>query len=410
MIESEAAFEQRCKEINPDGSFHRSLDAQQVRTFRTLAFSMGTPQSPPTEAQFDAFASAVFSAGPTLGQKAMLRHLHFEATTLVVQTYRDLVNQDTSEGVSSKKLPVPEKRARLNTQQARLGGIAIEGELEPAYQLLDATNQQYESGVLVWLPPSKCPKREVEIIAGFKEKPGTVQVENNMLKVGAATPALDCDISDSLRVQWAWMRRGIAYDQCRMISWSVHQRWIQKLLDSLSQVPPPGYAATSIAQCLRADKELFLLMAREAVPPFKVNASGISPLDAHVARLSTDPRIQQHLLPVPKSVAPAASSTVIGLDAGEFAKSATAKRAAKAKAMLKAKAKAGPKNKPEALKKYDTRTPDGNQCWDFNLDGGCDRETKKNGKGIPCCEKGLHTCACCKKAGHSLVNCRAKKE
>ena len=165
----------------------------------------------------------------------------------MVQTYRDLVNQDTSEGVSSKKLPVPEKRARLNTQQARLGGLAIEGELEPAYQLLDATNQQYESGVLVWLPPSKCPKREIEIIAGFKEKPGAVQVENNMLKVGAATPALDCDISDSLRVQWAWMRRGIAYDQCRMISWSVHQRWIQKLLDSLSQVPPPGYAATSIA-------------------------------------------------------------------------------------------------------------------------------------------------------------------
>ena len=78
-------------------------------------------------------------------------------------------------------------------------------------------------------------------------------------------------------------------------------------------------------------------MAREVVPPFKVNASGISPLDAHVARLSTDPRIQQHLLPVPKSVAPAASSTVIGLDAGEFAKSATAKRAAKAKAKLKAK-------------------------------------------------------------------------
>ena len=72
MIDSEAAFEQGCKEINPDGSFHRSLDAQQVRTFRTLAFSMGTPQSPPTEAQFDAFANAVFSAGPTLGQKAML--------------------------------------------------------------------------------------------------------------------------------------------------------------------------------------------------------------------------------------------------------------------------------------------------------------------------------------------------
>ena len=65
------------------------------------------------------------------------------------------------------------------------------------------------------------------------------------------------------------MGRGIANDQRRMVIWATHHRWVQKLLDVLSQVPPPGYAVI-----VRADKELFLVMAREAAPPYKVDATG----------------------------------------------------------------------------------------------------------------------------------------
>ena len=81
LIESVAAFRQRCDEIQADGTLRTSLIRAGVDSFSKLAFSVGTPQTPPTEAQFDAFATQVFGAGVNVGQTASLKRLHFESTT-----------------------------------------------------------------------------------------------------------------------------------------------------------------------------------------------------------------------------------------------------------------------------------------------------------------------------------------
>ncbi|CAE7364882.1 NaCP60E, partial [Symbiodinium necroappetens] len=272
----------RCAELREDGSLHEGLAAQRIKTYRSLAFSMGTPSAAPSEDQFKELAAKVFAvADPSIGDLADIRQLHFEATTLVIQTYKEMVSQESSDGAPLRKLPVPEKRARRENQQGRLSGITMEGELDPAYQLIDACNHQMESSVLYWLPPSKCPKRDVEVIQGFKEKPATLQVEHNVVKMGHQSTPVECDVSDSLKCQWAWMRRGLAYDQCKMITYNVHQRWIQRLLDCLSQ-------------------ELFLLMSRENLKTFRGNAAGELPLDNLINRLSYDQRVQQFLLPMIK--------------------------------------------------------------------------------------------------------------
>ena len=174
----------------------------------------------------------------------------------------------------------------------------MDGELDPAYQLIDACNHQMENAVIYWLALSICPKREVEVIAGFKEKPSTLQVENNTVKIGNPAVTVECDTSDSLKCQWAWMRRGLAYDQCRMISYNVHQKWIQRLLDCLSQMPPPGFAGVTLSQCIRADKEIFLMMSQEGLLSFKPRASGKPPLYAMMTRLSYDVRVAQFVLPM----------------------------------------------------------------------------------------------------------------
>ena len=88
-----------------------------------------------------------------------------------------------------------------------------------------------------------------------------------------------------------------------MISHSTHQKWIQKLLDSLSTMPPPGYVPITLAQCIRADKEMFLLMSQENLPSFKPGADGGKPLDSLMARLMYDVRVSQFLLPLPKGQA-----------------------------------------------------------------------------------------------------------
>ena len=113
VVGSEASFEGRCSELRKDGSLHDGLSAQRIKTYRSLAFSMGTPSAPPSEDEFKELASKVFAvADPSIGDLADLRQLHFEATTLVIQTYKEMVSQESSGGAPLRKLPVPEKRAR----------------------------------------------------------------------------------------------------------------------------------------------------------------------------------------------------------------------------------------------------------------------------------------------------------
>ena len=89
LVESEAAFKHRCDELSSDGSLHVAMGREGILTLSGLAFSIGTPQTAPTETQFDTFANRLFPAGPTLGQSSMVRRLHFEATTLIVASLRN---------------------------------------------------------------------------------------------------------------------------------------------------------------------------------------------------------------------------------------------------------------------------------------------------------------------------------
>ena len=67
LVESNAAFSQRCNEVEP--TLVALLAAQNITTFSGLAFAMGTPQSAPSDQQFDTLARTVYGAGATLGQQ-----------------------------------------------------------------------------------------------------------------------------------------------------------------------------------------------------------------------------------------------------------------------------------------------------------------------------------------------------
>ena len=399
LVESTAAFNQRCDEIVEDGSLRTSLDAQGIRSHSAMAFSMGTPQMTPTEEQFVVLAQRIFGAGYSVGQMSALRRLHFESTTLVISMVRERVTSDSADkGDAARKIPLAEKRQRKEDQMARLTGISMVGELDPSHALLDLANQMLESGAIVWLAPSKCSKRDDEVQQVLKDSKSSVQVENAQLKVGPSTDTVEAEWNSELKFQWCMMRRGLAMDQCRVLSWGIHQQWVNYMLNLLSRPVSPGFQQIKLEQLVRADREMWTILAQEVTGSLKMTGNDI-PLDAHVKRLTTDPRVTVLLLPLP-------SNQKVSEPAGGPTRPAPTRPAAAApKRQGKRKTRAE-RGCPDELKKYNMKVSSGQVCWNYNLKDGCQLPT--NGKPARC-QRGLHICANCHKPGHSVVACRDVK-
>ena len=242
----------------------------------------------------------MFGASPALGKIASLRDLHFEATTYVAQAFKDQVSEGSENQL--KRLPMPEKTARAQAQQMRLAGVDISGEMQPSHALIDKCNTMYESGALHWLPPSVRSKRDAEVAIGITEKPGVLQ---DSLKLASPPAKIPVDVSSPLALQWAWKRRGIALDQCSLLSWSVNEVFVSRMLNLLSSPVPAGYSMVQPSQLIRADKEIWTLLAREVSPPYKLKADGSKPLDAP-SKAMVDARIQVWLMPAGKGATPVA--------------------------------------------------------------------------------------------------------
>ena len=81
LVDSEAAFEQRLGEVIQDAAVRVAIQNQGLRSFSALAFSCGTPQSPPSDEVFRAFADNVLPAGYNMATFSSFRRLHCEAAT-----------------------------------------------------------------------------------------------------------------------------------------------------------------------------------------------------------------------------------------------------------------------------------------------------------------------------------------
>ena len=177
LVDSTAAFTLRCDEIDDTKQLGILLGRQGINTFSSLAFAIGTPNQPPTDAVFDQFAQRVFTL-PSMGQTGKLRRLHFESQTYVLAQLKVAVSSDPSSG--AKKLPVPEKQARIADLKHRLNGVVLEGEKEPAYSLIDLCQTIYDTGNIVWIHPSKCHKRDSEVKASVKDPKQIVKVNHRL--------------------------------------------------------------------------------------------------------------------------------------------------------------------------------------------------------------------------------------
>ena len=185
------------------------------------------------------------------------------------------------------------------------------------------------------------------------------------------------------------------------VPWKEHDLYTQTLMAYLNTEPAAGMPRVSVAQVIRADREVWTIMNREIQTPVTAkNASGVPVMAEALSRLVNDPRAIVHLVALPvhsndKGVPPPPTPSV-------------------PRPANKAKTKAGKHKRassmiPESLKGCTCRIKESPICLGFNLEEGCSLETQP-GKPAPRGVKGFHVCAYCHKAGHSFTHCRQRSK
>ena len=143
-----------------------------------------------------------------------------------------------------------------------------------------------------------------------------------------------------------------------VFSWSVHQHWVNYMLNLLSRPVNPGFQQVKLYQLVRADRELWTLLAQEITGSLKMDGNEV-PLDKHVTRLSIAPRVTMLLLPLP------ANQNVVEVpDKPKPApKAAPVRPAPKGSTKHKTRAE---RSCPKELRQYTTKVAAGQICWSYN--------------------------------------------
>ena len=118
---------------------------------------------------------------------------------------------------------------------------------------------------------------------------------------------------------------------------------------------------------VKADRELFTIMANEIKRSLRPLPTGILPMDEAMKQLRVDPRVTMHLLPLPKSKA-------LGSDkrGNEDVVNPKSDPKLKAPRPKKPPTKKAAEMCPDELKGHHQRDESNeNICWAFNLTNGC---------------------------------------
>lgn len=308
LVDSEAHFEARANEYGVPPAFLQALRREGITTVGHLAFAVFRPGAEFNEREFDNWAQGVNNNVPlTMGAAAAVRRLHYECEVIMTSTIRSTV--ETPDSSTPKAIPFAEKTARMDQIKLRLQGLNIAGTGEPSHALLDECAHQFETRVLKYLEPAKCTSRENEITAGRTDK--KLKLDAGSLSIKESKTMPDETESTTYNLATCLRRRGIAYDFANLISFRAHELYVERLLRHISLEPPPAYQHVTLAQVMRADKEVFTFLAHN-VADIRPDANNVRPLDAALEDALKDYNTTFHLLPLPKAqtVEPAARKNV----------------------------------------------------------------------------------------------------
>ena len=391
LIESEAHFSQRAQEINLGAGVLRALKQNGIATLGSLAYAFGQPGQPLDEGAFGEWAKGIAGEGISLGDLSALKRALFESQTMVLAALRDQVSNPDSQG--ARRLPDAEREKRMDNLKTSLVGVIVEGPLEPSHALLELCANQYQANQLQYIKPEKCTSRMHEITTG---KPSTkeLQLEANKLVVREHVEVSEMTIHNSLLLQEAFKRRGLAYVFSNSVSHAAYERYLQTLFMHTSREPPPGCQRCSLSQLVQADRMVFIRLIEENVKPRR-KPDGTYPMDLALTAALQSYHVSFTPMPLPAKAPGKPSAEQRVTPNPPPAKKLRNEDPGKGKGKFKGKDAKGKSRKvatPYAILNAGgvATTPDGSPlCFDYVL-GHCNRSVT-DGQ----CVKGKHLCCVC---------------
>ena len=259
--DNEAVFRSKAEAVGLTEAVIKLFVDKGFNSLNKFAFSSSYIPGSGDEAPFIKVVKDVLGRDGDLSELAGLRRLLHEAYALVTAELKQQLER--SEDVTSRKLTQPERSDLYSRQCQRLSGLSIKGPLEPSDALVDIFCSIYDANRLRFVPWEKYTSREEEIEKDVKKGAAFTLDQSGKLKVEAKQAELVADTTSEVLMQYALQRRGLAMDQANLLSFQVHQVWVDKLMKVRLQSSPEGYSKVGMHQLLEADKRLFQELADE---------------------------------------------------------------------------------------------------------------------------------------------------
>ena len=398
LVDSTAQFETQLQDTGLGLPLVTSLKTHGVRTLAQLAFTVGQPGQPIADASIEALIQAAAGRAPTLSETSILKRVAFEAQTYLTATLRQAVDRTDD---APRRIPMAERSTRMEALKANLAGLSITGELEPAHCVLDKMCNMYEANTLKYMDLASCISRSFEIQSS-NTKNKELTLERGSLVVKAAEGPQAATDSE-IKVHYAFVRRGVAFQFAKLMSYSQHAQWESFLFEALHREPPPHFSRPSLAQLLQCDKAAFSRLG-SVLSSIKQRDDGTFPLGLALLDLRNDPHIALYLMPTSR----ASSATQ---QHGPAPRESNPRQQPYQQGAYNSRPKGFGKGKqgggkssppvPQELRGKWHKSSSGEPiCFGFNCRSGCPEKNVKPGQR---CSKGLHICAEPKCGGeHSL--------
>ena len=117
-----------------------------------------------------------------------------------------------------------------------------------------------------------------------------LKVEQQVVRIDHEVESADAEHGAELKLMWCLQHRGFALDFTNIVSWQIHEKWVDTLFRAYSTENSAATRPISLGQLIKADCELWTLLARE-FQSVRPTVHGEKPLDAAITRLQSDPRI-----------------------------------------------------------------------------------------------------------------------